>query len=446
LLSLRYDRGTILIKGDVQVPHSVWDERSSAFRAMALHYREITEFLGRSEFEYKDEVLDPIPAPPLKLRTVLKEYQERAFEAWVSAGMRGVVVLPSGAGKTIVAMKAISHLSCPTLIVVPTIDLLEQWRARLKREFGIEIGALGGGKSVLETLTVATYDSAYLRADEIGNRFLFVVFDEVHHLAAPGYRHIAEMLASPYRLGLTATYEREDGLHEELPRLTGGKVFELLPKELAGRHLAPYTVERVLVGLTPEEQREYDALYAQFTSFLRKRGITLSSLEDFQRFILMAAGDREARDALLARNRALSIAFNSESKIRFLEKVLREHGDEKLIVFTQFNSLAYRISKVFLMPIITHLTPKEERMEILSRFREGAYRAIVTSKVLEEGVDVPDASIAVILSGTGSRREFIQRLGRVLRMREGKRAKLIEVVSRGTVEVRVSRKRKREVV
>lgn len=112
------------------------------------------------------------------------------------------------------------------------------------------------------------------------------------------------------------------------------------------------------------------------------------------------------------------------------------------MIFTQHNSLVYRISREMLIPAITHQTSQREREEILERFRSGQYIRVVTSRILEEGVDVPDASIAIILSGTGSSREFIQRLGRILRKREGKHAKLYELVSMGTVETRLSRRRK----
>ena len=99
---------------------------------------------------------------------------------------------------------------------------------------------LGGGEWDIKALTVSTYDSAYIHADKLGNKFGLIIFDEVHHLPAAGYRNIAEMLASPFRMGLTATFEREDGLHEELNRLVGGKVFEKRVKELTGTHLSPY--------------------------------------------------------------------------------------------------------------------------------------------------------------------------------------------------------------
>jgi len=179
----------------------------------------------------------------------------------------------------------------------------------------------------------------------------------------------------------------------------------------------------------------------KFRGYLREKGITLRSAEDFQRFIMITGRDRLAREALLARNRALKVALNSEAKLDFLAEQLSEYGDEKILIFTLHNDLVYAISRRFLLPALTYQTPKEERREIMENFRSGKYRVIVTSQVLDEGVDVPDASVGFILSGTGSTREYVQRLGRLLRKVEGKKAKIVEIVSKETVEVRTSRRR-----
>ena len=209
----------------------------SPIRAMALYYKDIIDFLKTSGFDFRDSVLDLIPCPELQSSVVLRDYQKQALDAWIANGNRGIIVLPTGSGKTLVGIKAISLLNTPTLVVAPTLDLVDQWRTRLKKEFKIEVGVLGGGEWDIKAVTVSTYDSAYIHADKLGNRFGLIIFDEVHHLPAAGYRNIAEMFASPYRMGLTATFEREDGLHEELNRLVGGKVFEKRVKELTGTHL-----------------------------------------------------------------------------------------------------------------------------------------------------------------------------------------------------------------
>jgi superfamily II DNA or RNA helicase len=444
LVLLRYDKGTILVWGNVRVPGSSWDDRLGAFRTMALCYPDILEFMSSSKLDFKDDVLNLPPCPELISKTKLRDYQDEALKAWLRAGKRGVIALPTGAGKTVVALAAIASVNAPTIIVVPTIDLLEQWRTRLSLEFETEIGAYGGGENKLEAITVSTYDSAYIRAEELGNRFMLAIFDEVHHLPAPSYSQIGELFAAPFRLGLTATYLREDQGHQVLPRLVGNIVYQLGTDDLAGTYLSDYLLEKILVDLKPEEQAEYEKHYGTFRNYLMRKRIKLRNRTDFRRFIMRTGIDPGARKALLARNVALDIALNSPSKIAALRDLLKANPDEKILVFTQHNKLVYKISREFLIPAITHQTPKEERSTILNRFKSGAYTKIVTSKVLDEGIDVPDATLGIILSGTGSSREFIQRLGRLLRKKEGKKAKLVEIVSSATRETKISQRRRRK--
>jgi superfamily II DNA or RNA helicase len=397
-----------------------------------MHYPAILEYLTHSELDYEDRVADALLLPPLTLDLALRPYQSAALDAWVTAGHRGIIELPTGAGKTYIALQAIARLNEATLIIVPTLDLMEQWRRQLTERFPVEVGVIGGGEVVVKPLTVATYDSAYLRAEQLGNHFLLLVFDEVHHLPAPSYRQIAEMYIAPHRLGLTATYLREDGAHTELPRLVGGRVYQRAVDDLTGKHLAPY-----------KEQAAYTAAYGAFTRYLRGKNLRLRSPRDFQRFIMSTGTSPAARRALLARNRAIDIALNAQAKVQRLGELLSTYETEKVLIFTRHNALVYRISRRFLIPAVTHQSGKVERRAILDAFRAGTYRAIVTSQVLDEGIDVPDASVAIIISGTGSSREYIQRLGRILRPQAGKRARLIELVTRDTVETRISTRRHR---
>jgi superfamily II DNA or RNA helicase len=170
----------------------------------------------------------------------------------------------------------------------------------------------------------------------------------------------------------------------------------------------------------------------------------------------MSGRNRTAREALMARNRAMNIALNSRAKIDELREILAENKGVKTIIFTQHNSLVHEISDRFFIPFITHKTINEERQDVLKGFKEGRYMAVVTSKVLDEGVDIPDAELGIILSGTGSAREFIQRLGRLLRpkpdnnssissgnYRNYKKARLIEIISSETKETLTSARRKK---
>ena len=462
-----FDAGTLRVDGagTAAIPCTVPDERaagggggggrgrkSPVLRAPAVHYAEIVAYLSASGMRYEDRARDYLPHEPLVTRGLkLRSYQQRAFASWKAASMRGCVVMPTGAGKTAVAVRAIQEAGVPALVVVPTIDLMDQWAGVLARHLRAgsprgaqpEIGRLGGGGDSMSAVTVATYDSAYIRASSVGSRFGMAVFDEVHHLPARGYRTIAEQMIAPYRLGLTATLERDDGLHEMVPRLAGGVVFRVGPAELSGQgHLAPYDVERRRVSLAADEQAEYDDAQARFLSGMRRLGLVTPSVYSLRQLIMMSNKNRAAREALLARNRAAEIAMNSSAKLDELRSILEAHAGARTIVFTQNNRMVHAVSARFLVPSITYRTPRDERREVLARFRAGLYPVVVTSRVLDEGVDVPDAQLGVILSGTGSGREVIQRLGRLLRPKADRgRARIIEVVSAQTRETGTSAKR-----
>jgi superfamily II DNA or RNA helicase len=441
MVTLWFDKGTLLLKGKVGTPYGKWDPRNDLFRIKALHYRDVLAYLAESKIPFEDKVRQLPPLETMKSSIKLRPYQESALNKWQKAQNRGVLVLPTAAGKTYIALKAIELLKTQTLIVVPTLDLIDQWRCRIKECLGSESGAVGGGENIVRMITVATYDSAYLQAAFLGNKFMFIVFDEVHHLASPSFMQIAEMYIAPYRMGLTATYERIDERHQLLPRLVGDIVYSIPVEELTGKHLAPYTYEKKYVELSTREQQIYNKEMSTFKKYLRQKRIVMKSPRDFQRFIMRTGRDPLAREALLARNRALKIALNSQEKIKALAKLLETNKNEKTLIFTLHTDLVYTISRRFLIPAITYLTPKDERREILQNFRKGNYHTIVTSQVLDEGIDVPDATVGYILSGTGSTRAYIQRLGRLLRKVEGKQARLVEIVSKETMEVRMSRRR-----
>ncbi|MCU4719204.1 DEAD/DEAH box helicase [Halapricum hydrolyticum] len=440
---LSYEDGTIRIDGETpDLPFVEVDSRSETARAPAFRYRELRRWLAQQSDECEDAVFR---AEDLDLTTdyKLRAYQREALDAWRDADDRGVLELPTGSGKTVIAIAAIATLGVPTLVVVPTIDLLEQWREELDREFDVPIGQLGGGTQRVESITVSTYDSAYLRADELGDRFEFVVFDEVHHLGGEGYREIARLLAAPARMGLTATFERPDGAHELLAELVGPKVVEIDPDELAGEHLAAYDIKRLTVSLTPEERERYERHQGTFTDYLKRSNLQLHSGEDYRKLVMRSGTDPAAREALLAKQRAREVMMNADRKVELLAELLDRHADDRIIVFTAFTDLVYRLSERFLLPAITHETGADERREILRAFRNGTYSRIVTANVLDEGVDVPDANVAVVLSGSGSEREFTQRLGRILRpTADGSRALLYEVVTEETAEERVARRRR----
>lgn len=446
-MRLSFDRGTLVLH-DVTDPSDLpacfkWDGRVDRWRAQACHYRTIVEHFRHKETEFENRA--PVYRT-LQLRSHLSlfphHFQEEAVAAWKEAGKCGVVVLPTGAGKSYVGQMAIELTQRSALVVSPTIDLMNQWYDLLSAAFGAEVGLIGGGYYEVQDLTVTTYDSAYSHMERLGNRFGLVIFDECHHLPGEMYSHAAEMCLAPYRLGLTATPERADGRHVLLDELVGPLVYTKGIRELAGEYLADYVVERIKVTLTPEEEEEYRRERSTFTNFLVDHGVVLDGLAGWHRFVRESAISRRGRQAMLAHKRAKQLALGTSAKLRTLDFLLKKHARDRVIIFTNDNDTVYAISAAFLIPAITHQTDTKERKAILEAFNRGEYLALATSKVLNEGVNIPEASVAIILSGSGSTREHVQRLGRILRRREGKQATLYEVITAHTVEEAISRRRR----
>jgi len=446
-VTLAYRKGVIIVTGLDNLPYCTADPMTNTLYSYGLNYKKIIEYLDDKNIRYDDRVLDLLPLKDLsRINVKLRDYQQEAVENWCKV-KTGSIVLPTGAGKTMVALKIMEIVNSPTLIVVPTLDLIKQWTSILSRNFEIEIGQIGGGIENIQPITVSTYDSAYIKAPSIGNKFWFLIFDEVHHLPAPSYRLIAEMLVAPIRLGLTAIIEREDRLDEDFPYLIGKSRFQITAKELAKHnYLANYTIERKQTLLSKEENLEYKENMIIYHTCLKKIGLKMNSHGAFKRLIMISSKNNFARRALVARNKAMDIALNSKSKLTEIGKILSENNNIKTIIFTQHNKLVYEISNNFLIPFITYKSSKEEREDVLTGFKNGRYKAIVTSKVLDEGIDVPDAQLGILVSGSGSSREFIQRLGRLLRPKnDNKRARLIEIVSSGTSETQTSERRHRKI-
>jgi superfamily II DNA or RNA helicase len=445
---LMFDAGTLVVSGApaerlLALPGIRHDPRLDSYRAEARLYRPIVEHLRRNHVEYKDEARAFGPTPwPLRTSRDPFPHQTEALQAWIKQGSRGVVVLPTGTGKTHLAILAIHRTARPALVMTPTIDLLNQWYGELMVAFGGPIGLLGGGYYDFQPLTVTTYDSAYIHLERWGNRFGLLVFDECHHLPGPSYMTTAIGSIAPFRLGLTATPERADGQEVLLPELIGPIVYRKEIKQLAGDYLAAYKAQRIYVELPPEEQERYRQAREQYRTFVGARGISMGGPGGWQRFIQESCRSSEGRAAFLAYREQKRIAQAAPAKLQTLESLLEKHRHDRVLIFTADNATVYQIARRFLVPAITHQTKTKERKAILERFHSGEYPVIVTSQVLNEGVDVPSANVGIILSGTGSVREHVQRLGRLLRKLGDKQALLYEVVSRGTAEEFTSERRR----
>jgi len=463
-MRLSFDDGTLLLEDAPEdVPYAEWDDRVEEYRARAQHYREVYEWATEpdgqatleesiptvAEFEDNARLYSEFHLTP-SVAIEPREYQQEALSAWRDNDRRGSVILPTGSGKTFLAVQAIADAGVSTLVVVPTIDLMNQWHATLTNAFGDQlpdgVGVLGGGSHNVTNITVTTYDSAYRYINEYGDQFGLLVVDEVHHLPAPTYQQIPEMTIAPYRLGLTATYERADGAHEELEALLGTVVYREEVDELAGEFLSEYETIHLGVELTEEERTEYNEEYQIYRDYVDSHEFDLWKESGYQEFLKRTSYDPQGRRALIAKQRAEKIARTAEKKLDTLDNLLKQHYDDRTIIFTANNAFAYEISQEFVVPCITHQTETDERTEILERFRTGDYSMLATSQVLDEGIDVPAANVGIILSGSASKRQYAQRLGRILRPTDDRQpARLYEIIAEDTMETYVSKQRRQGV-
>jgi superfamily II DNA or RNA helicase len=449
-LRLTFDGGTLLIEGlpednTLGLPGVRFDPRAGMHRAEAIYYRAIIQHLHK-KIPFIDNARDYDKKTPWPFRVVKQAFphQTEGLAAWWDGGKngRGVVVLPTGTGKTHLANLAINLAERPTLVVTPTIDLLNQWYDELTMAFGVEVGLLGGGSYDIKPLTVTTYDSAYQNVERLGNKFGLLIFDECHHLPSPTVSVAAIGSIAPYRLGLTATPERADNAHELLEHLIGPIVYRREITQLKGQFLAEYRVESLFVNLTIEERQRYESMRETYRSFLSSTGIDMRRPGAWGQFLFQAHRSAEGRQAYLAYREQRALALAAPAKLSLLERLLERHNGDRVLIFTHDNATVYTIARRFLVPVITHQTKTKERRDVLLKFNSGEYPIVATSRVLNEGVNVPEANIAIILSGSGSVREHVQRLGRILRKSGDKEALLYEVVTRGTVEEFTSTRRR----
>jgi superfamily II DNA or RNA helicase len=376
----------------------------------------------------------------------LYEFQKEAIESWQNHNKQGTIILPTGSGKTIVALGSIVRTQKKTLIIVPTLALLEQWKNRIHTLLEIpfeDIGEFGGGKHDIKDITIITYDSAYLYVKRLRLQFGLLILDEAHHLAGPNYQIIADAYIAPHRLGLTATLDIEEISYSNLmTKGFGPIVYQKNPDDLKEtKILSEFKIvtTQVKIDNIDEYKRFIKVLQDYIKVLPRSR-----KLSYFQQIIFRVNRDHRAQEALQAYRKARDISFSAKKKLDELEKLLVEHKEDKMIIFSDYVAFCEKIARTFFIPCITHRTSAEERRWILEYYKRVPRAKLVTSKILDEGVDVPDAKIAVIMISSGSKRQFIQRLGRILRRHPSKdEAILYEIVSEDTLEERLSKKRKK---
>jgi len=346
----------------------------------------------------------------------IRPYQELAAEGFWHGGS-GVVVLPCGAGKTIVGAAAMAHVKATTLILVTNTIAARQWREELLKRTTLnedEIGEYSGAKKEIRPVTIATYqvmtkkkDGVYAHLDLFDTHdWGLIIYDEVHLLPAPIFRFTAD-IQSRRRLGLTATLVREDGMEGEVFSLIGPKRFDVPWKEIESQgYIAPAQCVEVRVNLSETERISY------------------------------ATAEPEERYRYCATTR---------TKRNVVESLVTHHAGEQILVIGQYIDQLDELSEVLGVPLIKGETLVKEREILFNKFRTGEITCLVVSKVANFSIDLPDATIAIQVSGAfGSRQEEAQRLGRILRPKsDGRSATFYSVVSRDTIDQDFAQNRQR---
>lgn len=443
-MQIRFDRGTLLIAPAAgadpgQLPGVAWDPRVRSWRAPADAYASVVAQLSQDTIKFRTELPDHETTTTGWSMPELRWYQREALAAWGAANHRGVIALPTGAGKTVLAVAAIARCGLSALCLVPTRVLLDQWAKVLTHHLR-EAGRLGDGQRSLAPVTVATYASAIAWAPRIGDRFGLVIVDEAHHVGAECPGEVLEMLVATARLGLTATPPTGEA-GQALERHVGPVVYTLAIDDLVGDALADFDLLTLPIRLTPEERARYDAerrrFVTAFSAFQRA-----SPGADWGAFVTAAMRSEEGRRALAAWRASKEILAYPADKRRVLRELLVRHAGQRTLVFTQDNRTAYEVARELLVYPITHEIGRTERAGVLERFHAGEINVIVSAQVLDEGLDVPAAEIAIVVGGSASSRRHVQRVGRVLRPAPGKRARVYELTVADTVEVDHMRRRR----
>lgn len=346
----------------------------------------------------------------------IRDYQTKAVEKFWDGGS-GVVVLPCGAGKTIVGAAAMSVAKTNTLILVTNTVSARQWKSELLKRTSLtedEIGEYSGSTKEIKPITIATYQilttkrkNEYAHLDLLNaNDWGLIVYDEVHLLPAPIFKMTADLQARR-RLGLTATLVREDGKEGDVFSLIGPKRFDAPWKEIESQgYIAPAACFEVRIDLPEEERLAY------------------------------AVANQDER---------YRIAATSPTRIPVIKKLLSKHAGEPTLIIGQYLDQIHAVAESLWVPQITGETPVDEREKLFQQFRTGELNTLVVSKVANFSVDLPEASVAIQISGSyGSRQEEAQRLGRLLRPKaDGRAATFYTLISRDTVDQDFAQNRQR---
>ncbi|MCU6795243.1 DEAD/DEAH box helicase [Paenibacillus sp. WQ 127069] len=344
----------------------------------------------------------------------LRDYQQVAVDSFYQEGSTlggsGVLVLPCGAGKTLIGIAAMGKLNCATLILTTNSTSVKQWKREILDKTNVTedmVGEYSGLIKQVRPITIATYqiltyrkskDDLFVHMDLFNKRdWGLIVYDEVHLLPAPVFRVTANIQATR-RLGLTATLIREDGREEDVFSLVGPKRYDMPWKELEGKGwIASVNCYEIRVELTEAERVRYDV-----------------------------SGSRQQ----------MRLASMNSAKYDVIQELLKRHSTEQVLIIGQYIEQLKQISDILQVPLIYGEISQERREELFEKFRNGKIRVLIVSKVANFAVDLPDAAVAIQISGSfGSRQEEAQRLGRILRPKANRNeAFFYSIVSDNTKE------------
>ncbi len=429
----------IIKKSENNIPVK-YNKQDKVFETYPYYYYDLKELFIENGLTVKELNLSFNKKFDFSLNITLRDYQIESIQKWKENNYRGVIALPTGAGKTIIGIKAIEETKVPTLIVTFTREQMLQWRETIMKFSSIrpEVGLYYSDKKEIKQITLSTYQTAFRHVNELCDKFDLLIIDEAHHLPADKFREVALGILATKRLALSATPYREDGRHEELFKLMGGVVYYKPVDELIKNgYLAPYDILQIKVLLTAEERKKYITLLNKYRVLSKNRKLK-------ELIVLAKNGDNNAIEALRVYNEIKKVVNFAQNKMLKIEEILNKEKGKKILIFTQYVDQAEEIARRFNTLLISGKMSKNERKRVLDTFKFMKSGILTLTTVGDEGLDIPDASVGIIVTGTSSRRQFIQRLGRILRPVNGKRAILYEIIVAGTQEEYQSKKRKED--
>lgn len=363
--------------------------------------------------------------------TMLRDWQSKAYVKWIMSGGNGIFLGCTGSGKSIAAMYCLQQKKVRTIIVVPTIALMHQWRVEISKHFELaidEVGSIGDGNREVKEITVAVVNSV---RDMDLSEFEMIILDEAHRYGS--FENIRPIMNNEfkYKLGLTATLHRTDGQHKELEKLIGPVCYEYTTEDAVKQGvLSKFKIINVAIDLLPTEKDKYES---------HTRTIDQNSFNG----MFQAINDHghpkwhEAIAAVRATAWRKAVISNAKNKMFALVEIVKENKDKKIIIFNETIKMAELERKILkkegFESEIYH--SKSKNQDAIERFRSGEVKILVSVKSLNEGLDVKDVDVGIRVAGTNQDRDTIQRLGRGLRVVEGKEgAKYYQIYCNDTIE------------